>query len=192
MTTTNDDLLAKEGEILHAVNLVGAAIPGSGSSRLATEEFIRQQISGLKKEAGGKKEEAPKEEKKNDPSVIDQLGELANLKGVVDSIKGFVSGGISLTAVLTLSSALVAAIGLKLFSFDALFKDLLAVKDLKMGDPKWGLPTVKRVPQTIGPALPTVEDMPVMLMRVQGAVGKVDTAVTGLTTKVDHLLAELS
>ncbi|SCD41877.1 hypothetical protein GA0115251_107031 [Streptomyces sp. TverLS-915] len=192
MTTTNDDLLAKEGEILHAVNLVGAAIPGSGSSRLATEEFIRQQISGLKKEAGGKKEEDPKKEKKEDPSITDQLSELVNLKPVIDSIKGFVSGGVSLTAVLTLGSALVAAIGLKLFSVEALVNDVLKAKDLKRVDPKWGLPRLERIEHPIGPALPTVEDMPVMLMRVQGAVGKVDTAVTGLTTKVDHLLAELS
>ncbi|MGP2441685.1 hypothetical protein [Streptomyces sp. JW3] len=195
MAVTNDDLLAKDGEILRAVESVRASIPGTGSDRLTTETFLTAQIAELKKSAGatGTKTPAAATQQK-EPGVVETLAQTFFGKELIDSVKGMFTSSITLKSTVVLGIALTTALGLQLFSLSGLIKDVLASKNKEIVT-KFGIPRVKDTtpePDPHGPNLPNMLDLASALHKVDTSVKTLDTSVGGLHRKVDSLLAQLS
>ncbi|MEU9199636.1 hypothetical protein [Streptomyces sp. NPDC048332] len=189
--TTNEDLLAKDAEILQAVKGIQDSIPGKGPNRLATEEYIARQISELKKSSTGTAAAAPAAEKKAEPGAIETFLQGIVGKEIVESVKSLATSSFSMTTAVTLGLALVGALGLKLIQFDVALKNLLDSKGKKLGTTKHGLPKLESTEVTQMTA-PDTEWTNRSVARIEAATKKLDTAIGGLHTKVDGLLAEFA
>ncbi|MFE2376390.1 hypothetical protein [Streptomyces sp. NPDC059398] len=189
--TTNEELLAKDTEILQAVKGVQDSIPGKGPSRLATEEYIAKQIAALKKSSTGTGAKAPEEEKKPEPGSIETLLSGILGKDIVDSVKSLATSSFSMTTVVTLGLALVGTLGVKLIQFDVALQKFLEGKGKKIGTTKRGLPKLESTEVTQMNA-PDTEWTNRSVARIEAATRKLDTAIGSLHTKVDGLLAEFA
>lgn len=190
--TTNEDLLANDAEILKAVRGVQDSIPGKGPTRLATEEYIARQIAELKKSStGAGAAAAPAAEKKPEPGPIETFLQGTVGKDIVDSVKSLATSSFSMTTAVTLGLALVGALGLKLIQFDVALKNFLEGKGKKLGTTKQGLPKIESSEVTQMTA-PDTEWTNRSVARIEAATKKLGTAIDGLHTKVDGLLAEFA
>lgn len=170
-------------EVVEEVRAVKALIPGTGATRLATEEFIRKQIGDLKNAAAPPpKEEKPKEEKAEEKkaSAVDELLTLLGLKDIVDRFK---KAEFSMQFVVGTAGAIIALIGVKLLSFDTLVKDVLARKNKVLGS-KYGLPRLEPAPPVTEPTpLPSASD----LNNLKEATTRLNGSVTQLSGNVQLL-----
>ncbi|MEU9952820.1 MULTISPECIES: hypothetical protein [unclassified Streptomyces] len=185
MAVTNDDLL-------EAVRAVQESIPGKGVGRLATEEYIGKQIAELKKSAGGKEKAATPEEKKSEPGAIGMLVQGIFGKELVEAVKGVAPSVISFKGLVTLGLALMGTFAIKLFSFDTALKDLLALKNRSLEVGRFGAPVIRNNTPTPTVEGPDTQWVNLAVNRIETATKKLDTAIGGLHTKVDGLLAEFA
>ncbi|NEC63750.1 hypothetical protein [Streptomyces sp. SID9727] len=190
--TTNEELLTKDTEILQAIKGVRDSIPGTGTNRLATEEYIGKQIAELKKSSTGGGSAAPAAEKKSEPGAFETLLQGLIPKEIVESVKSLATSSFSMTTVVTLGLALVGALGLKILQFDVALKTFLEKKGKKISTTKSGLLPKLESTEVTQMSAPDTEWTNRSVARIEAATKKLGTAIDGLHTKVDGLLAEFA
>ncbi|MFD7918929.1 hypothetical protein ACFV3R_06885 [Streptomyces sp. NPDC059740] len=134
---------SQKNDIMEELKGIRDAIPGAGSTKLATESFVRQALGGAGKGTPGKEKKEPEKT----PGWTDGAATLAGIKDVTDKLKE-VSGGLGPVTIAL--SAMIGTLGLKLIHLDAIPNAILARFKKKIGTTKSGvLPKVVDLPEEV-------------------------------------------